>query len=114
MDDDNVIKITNENMKLTVDSKDNMALSPNYGIDKVYIWGYELCKGSEWKDFLKVVNKLGAENEELKHRLKSQPAEIVDKIKAYYNTSIYNRPEAHTKVKVLFSRLDTILKEYQK
>lgn len=51
---------------------------------------------------------------ELQQQLKSQPAEIVEKIKAYYETPIYDRPEAHTKVSVLFSRLDTILKEYQK
>lgn len=57
---------------------------------------------------------LKSENIQLEQQLKNQPAEIVEKIKAYYETSIYDRPEAHTKVKVLFSRLDTILEEYQK
>ena len=51
---------------------------------------------------------------ELTQQLKSQPAEIIDKIKACYKPSIYTRPEAHTKIIVLFSRLDNILKEYQK
>ena len=54
------------------------------------------------------------ENNSLKQQLKSQPAEIVEKIKAYYEAPIYNKPEAHTKVSFLFSRLDIILKEYQK
>lgn len=71
MSNDNVIKITNENMKLTVDSKDNIAFSPNYDIDKVYIWGYELCKSSEWNDFLEIVNKLGEKNSELRKQLEA-------------------------------------------
>ena len=33
---------------------------------KVNIWGYELCNGAEWQDFLDVVNKLGEENQVLK------------------------------------------------
>lgn len=52
--------------------------------------------------------------ERLEKQLKSQPAEIVEKIKAYYKTSIYDKPIAHTDVRVLFQNLDTILKEYQK
>lgn len=36
---------------------------------KVSIWGYELCNGAEWQDFLEVVNKLGKENEQLKSRI---------------------------------------------
>ena len=36
---------------------------------KVNIWGYELCNGAQWKDFLEVVNKLGKENEQLKQQL---------------------------------------------
>lgn len=35
---------------------------------KVSIWGYELCNGAEWQDFLDVVNKLGEENQALKDR----------------------------------------------
>lgn len=58
--------------------------------------------------------ELVEENKQLKQQLKSQPAEIVEKIKAYYEAPIYNKPEAHTKVSFLFSRLDIILKEYQK
>lgn len=37
---------------------------------KVIIWGYELCNGAEWKDFLEVVNKLGKEKAELEKALK--------------------------------------------
>lgn len=36
---------------------------------KVHIWGYELCNGAEWKDFLDVVNKLGEEKAELENEL---------------------------------------------
>lgn len=36
---------------------------------KVNIWGYELCNGAEWKDFLDVVNKLGKEKTDLESRL---------------------------------------------
>lgn len=36
---------------------------------KVMIWGYELCKGAEWKDFLDVVNKLGEEKADLEAKL---------------------------------------------
>ena len=57
---------------------------------------------------------LGERIKNLEQQLKSQPVEIVEKIKAYYKSPVYDRPEAHTKVSVLFSRLDTILKEYQK
>lgn len=60
------------------------------------------------------ISKLNQQIIELKKQLKSQPAEIIDKIKACYKPSIYTRPEAHTKIIVLFSRLDNILKEYQK
>lgn len=35
---------------------------------KVIIWGYELCNGAEWQNFLDVVNKLGEENQSLKDR----------------------------------------------
>lgn len=58
--------------------------------------------------------ELVEENKKLKQQLESRSAEIVEKIKAYYETPIYNKPEAHTKVSFLFSRLDIILKEYQK
>ena len=36
---------------------------------KVIIWGYELCNGAEWKDFLEVVNKLGKEKTHLEVKL---------------------------------------------
>lgn len=60
------------------------------------------------------IGEMLTENIKLRQQLKSQPAEIVKKIKAYYKTSIYDRPNAHTEVSVLIHRLDTILKEYQK
>ena len=57
--------------KLTVDTSSNTVKIPSYiEPDKVCIWGYELCKGSEWKDFLEIVNKLGEENKKLKERIK--------------------------------------------
>ena len=43
---------------------------------KVSIWGYELCNGAQWKDFLEVVNKLGKENEQLKQQLEEKDKEI--------------------------------------
>lgn len=36
---------------------------------KVMIWGYELCNGAEWKDFLDVVKKLGKEKTDLEAKL---------------------------------------------
>ena len=36
---------------------------------KVMIWGYELCNGADWKDFLDVVNKLGKEKTDLEAKL---------------------------------------------
>ena len=36
---------------------------------KVHIWGYELCNGAEWQDFLDVANKLGKEKAELENEL---------------------------------------------
>ncbi len=57
--------------KLTVDTSSSIAVSPSMEFNKVYIWGYELCKGSEWKDFLEIVNKLGEKNSELKKQLEA-------------------------------------------
>lgn len=111
MNDDNVIEITNENMKLIADSKDNIALSPNYDIDKVYIWGYELCEGAEWNDFLEVVNKLGKENKKLKQQLESQPIEIIKTIKNFCEIKYCDKEVSLNQVKDF---LDDILKEYQK
>lgn len=68
----------------------------------------------EIKNNYKEYNQLVHEYNELIIKLKSQPSKIVKKIKAYYKTSIYDRPNAHTEVSVLIHRLDTILKEYQK
>ena len=50
---------------------------------KVSIWGYELCNGAQWKDFLEVVNKLGKENEQLKQQLDEKDKEI-EKLKQQY------------------------------
>lgn len=68
-----------------------------------------------YRDFLNNQCKnLIKENKKLNQQLKTQLAEIVEKIKAFYKTSIYDRPNAHTEVSVLLHRLDTILQEYQK
>lgn len=37
---------------------------------KVNIWGYELCNGAEWKDFLEVSNKLGEDNKHKDEKIK--------------------------------------------
>lgn len=84
---------------------------------EIYYKGFDNCERQFATHIIELQqqsDKLYSENKQLRQQLKSQPAEIVGKIKAYYETSIYDRSEAHTKVKVLFSRLDTILKEYQK
>lgn len=44
--------------------------------NKVNIWGYELCNGAEWKDFLDVVNKLNKENKQLKQQLVEKEKEL--------------------------------------
>lgn len=84
--------------------------------NKVYIWGYELCKGSDWNAFLEVVNKLGEENKRLKMELKSQPSEIVEKIKnykgEYFEWKIGDK--IYPAFKITEEDLDNILKEYQK
>lgn len=46
-----------------------LLVSDGMETNKVYIWGYELCKGSDWNAFLEVVNKLGKENKRLKEKL---------------------------------------------
>lgn len=43
---------------------------------KVHIWGYELCNGAEWQDFLDVVNKLGKEKADLEAKLVESESEI--------------------------------------
>lgn len=65
---------------------------------------------------LEAINELQEENQQLNEHIKELELLLNadEKMKAYYETSIYDRPEAHTKVRVLFSRLDTILEEYQK
>ena len=55
--------------KLTVDTSSNTVILPSLESNKLYIWGYELCKGADWNDFLEVVNKLGEENQQLKEQL---------------------------------------------
>lgn len=55
--------------KLTVYTSSNTVTLPSSEHNKVYIWGYELCKGSDWNNFLEVVNKLGEENQQLKEKL---------------------------------------------
>lgn len=51
----------------SMESKQKLAIyNPKPEDTKVIIWGYELCNGAEWQDFLDVVNKLGQENQVLK------------------------------------------------
>ena len=53
----------------SMESKQELAIyNPRPEDTKVIIWGYELCNGAEWQDFLDVVNKLGEENQALKDR----------------------------------------------
>lgn len=58
---------------ITVDSgltvNNSLTISSEMEGNRVYIWGYELCKGSEWNDFLEVANKLGEENQQLKEQI---------------------------------------------
>ena len=66
--------------KLTVYNSSNTVTLPSSEHNKVYIWGYELCKGSDWNNFLEVVNKLGEENKQLKQQLN-----ITKKALEYFN-----------------------------
>lgn len=50
---------------------------------KVMIWGYELCKGAEWKDFLDVVSKLGKEKADLEAKL-AESEKSKEKFKVMY------------------------------
>lgn len=72
----------------TVDTQElktaNIFAQSNIENNKVYIWGYELCKGSEWKDFLEVVNKLGEENKRLKQSQKQLAIEKLERLKNYF------------------------------
>ena len=53
----------------SMESKQKLAIyNPRPKDTKVNIWGYELCNGAEWQDFLDVVNKLREENQALKSR----------------------------------------------
>ena len=45
---------------------------------KVIIWGYELCNGAEWKDFLDVVNKLGKDKADLEAKLAGLQQEKIE------------------------------------
>lgn len=68
--------------KLTVYTSSNTVTLPSSEHNKVYIWGYELCKGSDWNNFLEVVNKLGEENKQLKEQLAEKDKEI-EQLKKY-------------------------------
>lgn len=76
---------------ITVDSgltvNNSLTISSEMEGNKVYIWGYELCKGSEWKDFLEVANRLGEENKRLKKHIEHieniKAIEFIDAIKNY-------------------------------
>ena len=136
--------------KLTVDTSSNTVIPPSLEPNKVYIWGYELCKGSDWNDFLEVVNKLGEENQQLEKQLeekerllqygkteiknlhkrindivkrdeklfKSQPAEIVEKIRKELGLKLKYKLNDEVSVLRICNQinevLDTILKDYQK
>ncbi len=54
---------------------------------KVNIWGYELCNGAEWKDFLDVVNKLGKEKTDLETKL----AESEERYKKAYREGLLQK-----------------------
>ena len=113
---------------ITLDSNqtvnNHLLFSDGMETNKVYIWGYELCKGSDWNAFLEVVNKLGEENKRLKMELKSQPSEIVEKIRKqifnHFNVKNIEEYERLPLLNALFTAdaaieiLDAILKEYQK
>lgn len=63
--------------KYTISIKGKLTVGlPSSEINKVNIWGYELCKGSDWSDFLEVVNKLGKENQQLKQQLAEKEKEL--------------------------------------
>lgn len=76
---------------ITVDSgltvNNSLTISSEMEGNKVYIWGYELCKGSEWKDFLEVANRLGEENKRLKEHIEHieniKAIEFIDAIQNY-------------------------------
>ena len=56
---------------------------------KVNIWGYELCNGAQWKDFLEVVNKLGKENEQLKQQL-AEKQNTIDEINKEFVQTVHD------------------------
>lgn len=97
--------------KIGIEKSSALTLNSNLEPNKVYIWGCELCKGAEWNDFLKVVNKLGEENKKLKHQLKTQPIEIIKTIKNFCDIKNCDKEVSLNQVKDF---LDDLLKEYQR
>ena len=111
---------------LTVNNR--LSMSDGIKYNKVYIWGYELCNGAEWNDFLKCVEEKGQENAELKKenaQLKQQlhdlPKKIVGEIRDiaedYWDFNICeecgNVPDLNALTTKDFDEiLETILKKY--
>lgn len=63
--------------KITIEKPENQITFMKKPQDiKVMIWGYELCKGAEWKDFLDVVNKLGKEISDLEAKLAESEKQV--------------------------------------
>ncbi len=66
-----VVRADAKQDKLYVESDDALTITEYQPSDiKVHIWGYELCNGAQWQDFLDIVNKLGSELEDTKQKLK--------------------------------------------
>lgn len=55
---------------------------------KVNIWGYELCNGAQWEDFLNVVNKLGEENKSLRTSGNKIAISALEKLKRFIDNNI--------------------------
>lgn len=73
------VNIVTVDSSLTVNN--SLVLSDEVQPSKVYIWGYELCIGSQWNDFLEVVNKLGEENKSLKKHVKQVAITKLNKLR---------------------------------
>lgn len=62
---------------------------------KVSIWGYELCNGAEWQDFLDVVNKLGEEIIDLEAKLEEKDEQIKRRVAVYEKQFIEQTDEIY-------------------
>lgn len=86
---------------------------PSSEINKVNIWGYELCKGSDWSDFLEVVNKLGKENQQLKQQLEEKEKRIHE-VENTFNVSSIALADKFKKIKELKLQLAESKEENKK